>query len=374
MDQQQQQQESQQQINENNNNNGIGPVHVPSSTTKSNGSNNNKYTSLNGAIAGNGTSSEEFLIGLSSGIVFGFVSPMIGHPFDSIKTRMQADPIYHNQNFRQTVVQIYRTNGILNGFYRGFIPPLIGSMAFRGLQFSVYAGAYSFYERNCSYFNTPIPYSGGLRPSVVFGALMATFARATIESPLDFIKVRKMVGQDAMHDTKNLVVNNGSTTTTNNKNIVLTEMKEFITSPIQSIKQLYRGYVPTLLRTFGLLGSFFIMVDYSVRYIPDVINAPGYGPFFKGGICATVAWIFAFPFESAKSVIQADTTGKYRTMSNATFHVLRDLYNERGIIHGIYRGFGPGAGRSFIANGTSMVVFAYVQDLIRSNLHEINNQ
>lgn len=56
-------------------------------------------------------------------------------------------------------------------------------------------------------------------------------------------------------------------------------------------------FIPTLLRTVGLLGSFFVMVDYSVRLIPGVINAPVTGPFFKGGVCATMAWVFAFPFE-----------------------------------------------------------------------------
>lgn len=325
-------------------------------------SNNAKRIMQKGAIAGEGSSFEEAMIGLASGIVFGLVSPTIGHPFDSIKTRMQADPMYHNASFRQTVYSIYKTDGIRGGFYRGFIPPLIGSMAFRGLQFSVYAGSYSAYEQYCTPLlgTDPIPYTGGLRPSVLVGAFMASLARASIESPLDFIKVRKMVGQGAMHDTA-IQSNNNSISAINN-------IKEFGSSPLQSIRQLYRGFTPTLLRTFGLLGSFFVMVDYSVRYIPDVINAPGYGPFFKGGICATTAWVFAFPFETAKSIIQADVTGKYKSMPYATLCVLRDVYQERGIIHGIYRGFGPGAGRSFIANGTSMVVFAKVQEMIRSNL------
>lgn len=316
-----------------------------------------------GAIAGSGSSFEEFLIGFTSGVVFGLVSPSIGHPFDSVKTRMQADPTYHNFNFRQTVYHIYKTDGIIGGFYRGFIPPLIGSMAFRGLQFSVYAGSYSAFEEYCVPalgYSEAIPYTGGLRPSVLVGAFMASFARAAIESPLDYIKVRKMVGKDALHDTLN--------STSLGKSSLLSDIKEFAVLPMQTIRQLYRGFTPTLLRTFGLLGSFFVMVDYSVRYIPDVINAPGYGPFFKGGICATTAWVFAFPFETAKSVIQADTTGRYNNMPNATFKVLREVYRERGIMNGIYRGFGPGAGRSFIANGISMTVFAKVQDLIRNNL------
>lgn len=332
--------------------------------------NRNVHHIQKGAMAGDGTTSQEAMIGLASGIIYGFVSPTIGHPFDSIKTRMQADPIYRNLNFRQTITRIYYTDGILNGYYRGFIPPLIGSMIFRGLQFSVYAGSYSAYE---TYINPymigdgAIPYTGGLRPSVLFGAIVASFVRSLIESPLDYIKVRKMVGQntfDNHHNHNDNTIHKPNMIHYNNKYII----NEIFKSPYQNIKQLYNGFIPTLLRTFGLLGSFFIMVDYSVRYIPDIINTPYYGPFFKGGICATTAWIFAFPFETVKSIIQADTTGKYNNMRYATFHVLKRVYKERGIIHGIYRGFGPGASRSFIANGTSMIVFSKVQEIIRNNI------
>jgi solute carrier family 25 carnitine/acylcarnitine transporter 20/29 len=114
----------------------------------------------------------------------------------------------------------------------------------------------------------------------------------------------------------------------------------------------------------GLLGSFFIMVDYSVRYIPEVVNAPLVGPFFKGGVCATAAWVFAFPFETAKSVIQSDTTGKYKKLRNATWTAMQAIYREKGM-RGLYRGFGPGASRSFVANGASMVVYAWFQDSMR---------
>jgi hypothetical protein len=47
------------------------------------------------------------------------------------------------------------------------------------------------------------------------------------------------------------------------------------------IFNVYNGYTPLLKRTFLLLGSFFIMIDYSVRYFPDVIDTPVIGPFFK---------------------------------------------------------------------------------------------
>lgn len=292
---------------------------------------------LHGAIAGSGSTLHEAFWGFLSGAVFGLVSPIVGHPLDSIKTKMQAEAAYKNSSFSHVVRTVWKAEGV-RGFYRGFVPPLVGSMGYRGVLFSAYGGAYAACEK-ISVLHEPISHTGGLRPSILIAAFAASVARATIESPLDFIKVRQQIGKSAMNDA-------GSS------------------SPFVTIRHLYHGYSATLLRTMGLLGSFFVMVDYSVRYIPEVINAPLVGPFFKGGVCATTAWVFAFPFETTKSVIQSDTTGKYKKMRNATWHVMKGIYLEKGV-KGFYRGFGPGAGRSFIANGTSMVVYAWFQDTIR---------
>jgi solute carrier family 25 carnitine/acylcarnitine transporter 20/29 len=306
-----------------------------------------------GSLAGTGSSLKEAFYGLAGGVLFGMVSPIVGHPLDTCKTRMQVEHAYRNSGFLETVRRVHKTEGI-RGFYRGFIPPLFGSMAYRGVLFSAYSGTYSMCE-GVPILHEPIPFTGGLRPSVLLGALAAAVARASIESPLDFIKVRYMIG-------KNI---EDSSSTKGASSSVMSSARSFAASPVQSIAHLYHGFVPTLLRTIGLLGSFFVMVDYSVRYIPEVVNAPTIGPFFKGGVCATAAWTIAFPFESVKSRIQADTTGKYKQLRGATWKVMLELYRERGIVKGLYRGFGPGAGRSFLANGVSMTVYSWFQGFMR---------
>ena len=240
--------------------------------------------------------------------------------FIHLSTRQpkQAESAYHDATFRQTVAGTFRTDG-LRGFYRGFVLPLLGSMLYRGAGFSAYSGAYSA----CSeipFLQRDIPFTGGLKPCVLVGAMASAMTRATIESPLDFIKLRYQIGER---------IHAGSSTQQ--------FARSFLTSPIQNIQHLYHGYSITLLRTMGLLGSFFVLIDYSVRYIPDIVNAPLIGPFFKGGICATAAWSFAFPFETAKSVIQGDTTRRYKNVPGSTWIVLKELYSEGGIKR-LYRG------------------------------------
>lgn len=254
---------------------------------------------------------------------------------------MQAELQYHQTTVRETVRSIYRSEGIW-GFYRGFWPPLIGSIAFRGVLFSAYSGTYAA----CSHvplLHDPIPHTGGLRPSVLLGALAAAFARASIESPLDFLKVRFMTGQKAHHS----------------HNTVQDWIQQSTRSPLSTLSHLYHGFTPTLLRTIGLLGSFFVLVDYSVRWIPDVVNAPVVGPFFKGGICATLAWLPAYPFESVKSLKQGHPEYKDRT----TWSIMKELIKKGRL----YRGFLPGASRSFVANGTSMTVYSWFQETIRGS-------
>ena len=213
--------------------------------------------SLHGAISGTGTTYEEALRALIGGALFGMVSPVVGHPLDTVKTKMQADAKYQHMKVTHVIRDMWKV-GRIRGFYKGFIPPLMASAFYRSVQFSSYAATYSACE-HVPALSEPIPYTGGLRISVLLGSCAAAFARATIESPFEFIKVRTQLDSH-WH------IGDGSL-----RSMMSTKM----------IANIYHGYIPTLKRTILLLGSFFIMVDYSVRYLPDIINAPLAGPFFK---------------------------------------------------------------------------------------------
>lgn len=289
---------------------------------------------LQGALAGSGSGWEEAIYGLLSGALFGLVSPIVGHPFDTVKTQMQAQ--HTALSTRQVIRTIYHDQGGVAGFYRGLLPPLLGSILYRGILFSAYSGAYA---ACADPWHEPLPYTFSiLRPSVLVGSLAAASARTVIESPLDYIKVRRQLGRPILRPGTDIV-------------------------SVSAVGQLFQGFTPTFLRTLGLLGSFFVMVDCSVRYIPEIVTAPVYGPFFKGGICATAAWVFAFPFETTKSVVQGDPA-KYQNVS--TWRVMVEQVRTKGVVGGLYRGFLPGASRSFVANGASMTVYAWFQDAVRS--------
>ena len=345
------------------------------------------------SIAGSEAPLTEMLFGLVSGVAFGLTSPIVGHPFDAVKTNMQVKQEYHNKSMLYVAKDMLKEGGF-RSFYRGFLPPLLGSAAFRGVQFSAYSGGFSWAERQ-PLLSSAIPMTGGLHLSVVFGAVTGALARSAIESPLDYMKVRRMTNQSY------LLLTTIPAPTTFATLLPHLTTRQFI--------HLYSGFVPTFLRTSLLFTAFFSLVDTSVRHIPAVINAPGYGPFFKvrallpfatpcsvvtsrvvnspsfalcacyahhhahyharhharsssqGGVCATAAWGFAFPMETAKSVVQGDA----RFSGMSTLRVVRTIVSEGGGFSALYRGFSAGASRSFVANGASMLVYSSMQSELR---------
>ena len=75
------------------------------------------------------------------------------------------------------------------------------------------------------------------------------------------------------------------------------------------------------------------------------------------GVAATLAWWVVWPLEYMKSQVQ----GSYGEQNQSLFHRMRTVVKERGGVLTLYRGIGPGTIRSFIANGTSMIVMQYAQ-------------
>lgn len=75
------------------------------------------------------------------------------------------------------------------------------------------------------------------------------------------------------------------------------------------------------------------------------------GPFLTSGIAASMAWILVWPVEYMKAQVQSDY-GERRS----TWKRLKLTFLSRGGFFGLYRGLTPGVMRSFISNGSSMVV------------------
>ena len=74
----------------------------------------------------------EAVYGSLSGMAFGLLSPLASQPFDTIKTKMQAEARFANQGMVSSGRAIFSAEGV-KGFYRGMVPILLST----GVQKSV---------------------------------------------------------------------------------------------------------------------------------------------------------------------------------------------------------------------------------------------
>lgn len=105
---------------------------------------------------------KEGLIGLGTGVMYGTTSVFVGHPFDTIKTKMQAQSGFERTTMAQSFTKTIR-EGHIKGLYRGCIPPLFGSGIYRSMQFAAFEGSYTFLGDKAVWTKYEIPYTGGLQ-------------------------------------------------------------------------------------------------------------------------------------------------------------------------------------------------------------------
>ena len=229
-----------------------------------------------GRMVGTGSSTMELIMGSLSGLAFGLVSPLASQPFDTLKTKMQAEARYARQGMGAVAARVLRADGAA-GLYRGILPIVMSTGIQKSALFSANAGARRACEESgIPALTRPIPFTGGLSPALLVGGLAAGTARTVVETPFELAKVRYQTGGGVKAATG--LVSFGQ------------------------LGELYTGAGATWARGTLMLTSFFVMCDYSERAAPELMSRPLLGGFLKGGVCATLAWAVAWPLEAANCV------------------------------------------------------------------------
>jgi len=288
-----------------------------------------------GEIAGFGAPSQEAMMGMVVGMVYGAASPLAGHPIDTIKTKLQADPAHRTGNSWSVIRHVLHQEGVV-GLFRGVTPAVLGGTIYGGIVLSVYSGTYAACHGTA--LAEPIPGSGGLRGSVVVAAVCSGGARTLIETPLALIKVRRQTGSDWKLPRLPGVPG--------------------VTYWCNQLRELYRGTSPTLYRSCTMLGAFFALNDYCSRKLPELNSMAVLGPFVKGGVCASVGWVAAWPFEVVKNRVQADVSMSYHNKSVSV--ILQQIVRDEGA-RALFRGILPGLCKSFVSNGAAMIALHFTQ-------------
>lgn len=269
------------------------------------------------------------LITFFAGASYGLTTVAVGQPLDTIKTRMQGMPSAQSHSSLVVAQNLFQREG-LRGLYRGGLPLFLGGSLMRSAQFGVSGKARDVLRQS----DLPNYKLFGLFDcQVALAGIAGGIGRGMVEIPTDYFKTRRQV-----------------------------EKKwEF--------KTIFTGTWVTLGRNSLLFSSFMVYIDLSKQacaagMVPTLFmssDGKGLTPFAKGAVCANMAWLTVWPFDVVKTQRQS---GNYDTRTDSLTLLMDNVKAGR-----TFRGIVPGLIRSSIANGSSMVVYEFVQTTLTEKLN-----
>ncbi|KAI1756323.1 carrier protein YMC2 [Xylaria castorea] len=303
--------------------------------------------------------------GFVAGVFSGIAKLTVGHPFDTVKVRLQTTDATRFSGPLQCVVQTVRNEGV-RGLYKGATPPLVGWMFMDSLML----GSLTIYRRllaehvfvprlhlptlpiggsSSSSSIAPEPEANPVDHLPSFGhgiaGVMAGLTVSFIAAPVEHIKARLQIQYSA------------------------TKAQRLYSGPLDCVRKIYaahglrgvyKGIAATLLfRTFFFCwwGSY----DIISRLLRErtSLSTPAVN-FWAGGLSAQVFWLTSYPSDVVKQRIMTDPMGGKLNDGTPRFKNWRQaaqaVYREGGA-KGYWRGFLPCFLRAFPANAMSLVAF-----------------
>ena len=257
-----------------------------------------------------GSASREAALALFTGGIYGASHTISGHPLDTIKSKMQiSGGEFKNADAWTTARMIMQKDGLV-GFFRGVVPPLWGSVVYRGIMMSSYEYGFTYLSKNLDenhWLKQEVFL--GLRPMVLTATVFSSLCRCGLENPIEYAKVMGQTG------------------------------KKWI------IKDIYRGVGWQVVRTTGLLLPIFGGIDVARRYT-NWMNS-FWGQFGVTAGSAAGAYFVCWPLETLKNLTQSGTP-----RAGAS---LKEKIEFMGGIKGLWRGVGPGTICGGFRNGVAML-------------------
>ncbi|KAK3672396.1 hypothetical protein LTR78_007703 [Recurvomyces mirabilis] len=289
--------------------------------------------------------------GFVAGVFSGIAKLSVGHPFDTIKVRLQTSTKTQFTGPIDCLLQTVRKEGF-SGLYKGATPPLIGWMCMDSLML----GSLTLYRRllNENVFqplrarptSQHIWKSDAEReklPPVGHGmaGMLAGWTVSFIAAPIEHVKARLQIQYQA---NKSQRLYSGPLDCT----------RRIYTS--HGLPGLWHGLRATLLfRTFFFFwwGSYDLFTTYLTTHTS--LSTPAIN-FWAGGLSAQVYWLTSYPSDVVKQRIMTDPLEVGKRKYPRWRDAARAVYREGGA-RGYWRGFVPCFLRAFPANAAALVAF-----------------
>ncbi|KAI8625701.1 carrier protein YMC2 [Xylariaceae sp. FL1651] len=310
--------------------------------------------------------------GFVAGVFSGVAKLTVGHPFDTIKVRLQTTDAARFSGPLQCVAQTVRHEGV-RGLYKGATPPLVGWMFMDSLML----GSLTIYRRLLAEHvfvprlllpppplpptpanqSEPKPETEGPIAATTHAAahlpplghgIAGILAGATVSfiaAPVEHVKARLQIQYAAR------------------------KAERLYAGPVDCVRKIYgahgvRGVYKGLAATLIFRSFFFFWwgsYDVFSRLLRErtSLSAPAIN-FWAGGLSAQVFWLTSYPSDVVKQRIMTDPMGGRLNDGTPRFRswwqAAQAVYRENGA-RGYWRGFLPCFLRAFPANAMALVAF-----------------
>ncbi|GMI63911.1 A BOUT DE SOUFFLE [Hibiscus trionum] len=290
---------------------------------------------------------------LTSGTVGGAAQLIVGHPFDTIKVKLQSQPAPlpgQPPKFAGAMDAVKQTLAAEGprGLYKGMGAPLATVAAFNAVLFTVRGQMEAFLRSEPG---APLT----VNQQVIAGA-GAGVAVSFLACPTELIKCR-LQAQSA------LAVDTGSATVAVKYGGPMDVARQVLRSE-GGARGLFKGLVPTLAREVPGNAAMFGVYEALKQYMAGGTDTSKLGRgslIVAGGLAGASFWGSVYPTDVVKSVLQVDDykNPKYK----GSMHAFRSILASEGV-KGLYKGFGPAMARSIPANAACFLAY----EVTRSSL------
>ncbi|KYR00355.1 mitochondrial substrate carrier family protein [Tieghemostelium lacteum] len=275
-----------------------------------------------------------------AGSIGGVGQVLTGHPLDTIKVRLQTQPVGAPvySGTMDCLKKTIASEGFW-GLYKGVQSPLVGLSIMNSVMFLSYGQSKSFLQELRG--NTHKELS--VQDLTIAGS-MAGFTIAFVEGPVDLFKSQMQVQYG---DKKQY---NG---------IMDCAKKIWQTRGIRGI---YQGLGPTLIRDVPANGAYFGFYELTRRAFfqnsgkKSLTELESWKVMVAGAVGGVSYWTLTYPIDCVKSLIQTDAINPIERRYSGVIDCAQKIYKQQGI-SGFYKGFTPCFLRAIPANAACFVLY-----------------
>lgn len=278
----------------------------------------------------------------------GIAGCLVGHPFDTLKVRLQTQPV-HNPVYKgltDCFVKTIKWEG-LGGLYKGVGSPLVGQMFFRAVLFTSY---YQF----TNYLAGPERVGKRLtHPEYYIAGGLTGFVAAFVESPIDLFKTKMQIQ----------IIRSKSGGVIQYRNVF---HAGWIISRTYGVRGVYQGLSATCLRNTPACAVYFGFYE----LLKDTLapagtnNPPVWVVFVSAGTAGFLYWFLTYPTDVIKSTMQSDESDKGQRKFKSIVDCAKKLYLTEGGWTRFFRGFSPCLLRAVPANATMWFVVERIRTFL----------